>query len=88
MSGNSFATPDGAHVTGAVAMALDDAGNAVPIEADTPIGTVKLDLEELCRALAAHACIIAGKGDMEETAQAILNFAKSRPSAPSQEDVR
>lgn len=76
MSGNSFPTGDGGHVTGAVAMALDEDGNAVPIEADTPIGTVKLDLEELCRVLAAHACIVAGGGDMEEVAQAILRFAR------------
>jgi hypothetical protein len=80
MGGNSFQTHDGAHVGGAVAMALDDKGNAVPIEADTPIGTVKIEglsftLEQFCRALGAHASIVA-KTDAEAAAKTILAFAR------------
>jgi len=85
MAGNSFATPDGPHVTGAVAMALDAKGQAIPIEADTPIGTVKVEgvptLEQLCRALAAHAALIAGKDGPDEAAAAlILSFARKAAS--------
>lgn len=78
MAGNSFTTHDGTHVTGAVAMAVDEDGKAVPIEADTPIGRVALDFtfEEFCRALAAHAAIVAGKGDAAGLAQHIVAFAR------------
>lgn len=61
MSGNSFPTKEGPHVTGAVAMGVDEDGFAVPAEAHTPIGTVRLDVDQLCRALAAHAAFITGK---------------------------
>ena len=64
MGGNSFSTHDGASVTGAVAMALDDKGMAVPVTERTPIGMVRIEglaLDVLCRALAAHAALITGK---------------------------
>lgn len=79
MGGNSFQTHDGATVTGAVAMALDERGNAVPIEADTEIGTVRIkdlpfSFEQFCRALAAHASIVS-KSDPDEALAKILAFA-------------
>lgn len=40
MADNSFETPGGAHVNGALAMALDANGKAVPAGADTHIGIV------------------------------------------------
>ena len=64
MGGNSFATHDGASVTGAVAMALDDTGMAVPVTDKTHIGTVRVEglaVDLICRALAAHAAFITGK---------------------------
>ena len=85
MGGNSFSTHDGATVTGAVAMALDDSGKAVPIEAETEIGTVRVkglnfSLDQFCRALAAHASVVRGgdasKHEVESLAKQILDFAR------------
>lgn len=85
MDGNSFPTKDGGHVTGAVNMAVDKNGCAVPVKADTPIGTVTVQggitLEQFCRALAAHVVAVNGGGDAEKTAQEILGFAKPKESA-------
>ena len=64
MAGNSFTTHDGASVTGAVAMALDDTGMAVPVTDKTHIGTVRIEglaVDLIARALAAHAALITGK---------------------------
>jgi hypothetical protein len=85
-AGNNFATHDGSHVGGAVAMAIDQTGLAVPIESGTPIGAVGLTdeaLEKFCRALAAHAVMVSGdksKDAMEKAAQAIMNFARGAKS--------
>ena len=82
MGGNRFATHDGAHVTGAVAMALNDQGEAVPVGADTPIGLVRIEVEPLVRALAAHAALITGK-PVADTYAAITAFIQNRnPAAP------
>jgi hypothetical protein len=81
-SGNNFSTHDGSQVVGSVAMAIDKNGQAVPIEAGTPIGAIQLSdaaLEKICRALAAHSVLISGdksKDAMDKTAQAILDFAR------------
>lgn len=57
---NSFPTKNGATVTGAVAMALDDDGNAVPVEEGTAIGTVTLSQKSI-DALAAAIAAALGK---------------------------
>ena len=85
-AGNNFATHDGSHVNGAVAMAVDEKGLAVPIEAGTPIGAVQFAdeaLEKLCRALAAAIVLSSGdkgaeknKDAMERTATTIMSFAR------------
>jgi hypothetical protein len=87
-AGNNFVTHDGSQVGGAVAMALNDKGEAVPVGADTPIGAVEWSeatLEKFCRALAAHVVLMAGGKDaeknkdaMEKTATAIMAFAGAK----------
>lgn len=79
MGGNSFATHDGAHVSGAVAMALDEQGRAVPVTEDTPIGRVRVEgIDLICRALAAHAAFISGK-PVDKAYRAISEFVNANP---------
>lgn len=80
MAGNSFETHDGSHVGGVVAMAIDKNGQAVPVDV-TPTFT----LEQLCRALAAHAVACRlGPDDENEAAAKILNFARGQQKEDTQ----
>jgi hypothetical protein len=82
MAGNSFETHDGSHVPGAVAMAVGDDGQAVPVGEHTPIGKVRIEgftFEQFCRALAAHAVLCGKSDDMESAAEQIRDFALKEP---------
>lgn len=75
MAGNSFETHDQSHVGGVVVMALDKNGQAIPVDVTPPF-----TLEQLCRALGAHAVLCRGEGDMEKSAEQIRSFALKQAS--------
>lgn len=75
MAGNSFVTHDGTHVPGTVAMVVGEDGLARPVGESADTGTAKaappFTLDQLCRALAAHAVLCRG-GSVEKEADAAL----------------
>lgn len=76
---NSWPTHEGGpQVAGAVTMAVDENGFAVPVTDDTPIGVVSVSdasFERLARLLAAHAIAVGNSSDPEKLAAEFMEFA-------------